>query len=260
MAALLGWTSFAHTLLSGLTRFALATPDIASIPALVAVWRTCLGLSAGVAALTFAAAGGLAASPWQSPERLPVAHLFLRAAAAVLGAAQSLHLVAWLIGLNNALVASIAQSPLLARALTQPQPPSGIVSFLLAVVPYFALLLVLAVVYAVRLVELFVLTAAAPLVAAAAIHPRGEGAARAWAQELAAVLLLQPAQALLLVLFQVAVVDLPAVTSPAASLVSALALIYLTLRMPGWLRGFARSAGQDGAAALLSMAARRVWR
>lgn|GEM_PF-4472713 len=243
MGFLLGWPSLAHTLLSGLMAFATTTPDIASIAAVAALWRVTLGLSGGVAALALLAAAGAAGLPTGLGPRLPLAAVALRAGACVLLATQSLALVGWSIGASNALVADVAHSPLLTAALAAPQPPAGILAALIAVVPYMALLVVLAVVYAVRLVELVILAVLAPLVLAAAIHPAAESLARAWLGEFAAVLLLQPVQAVMLVVFQVAVIALPAATSPIEALVSSLALLYLTVRLPGWLRRFAHTAG-----------------
>lgn len=260
MGGLLAWTGFAHTLLSGLGRFAQSTPDVTALPALAALWQTCLGLSAGLGALALAVAGGRLAVPWLVPTPMPLGLLFLRAAGAVLLATQSLHLVSWLIALTNAADAAIFQGPLLQRALSAPAPASGLVGLVLAVVPYIALLLVLAVIFAIRLVELFVLTAAAPLAVIVAIHPGGEAALRAWAAELVAVLLLQPVQVLLLTLFQVALIDLPGATSPVEALVSALAALYLTLRLPGWLRRFAHGTGHDQASRLLDAWSRTLVR
>ena len=260
MGFLLGWTALAHALLSDLGRFALTTPDIATLPALRAVWQVSLGLSTGIMTLLACAAGGLVALPLAGLPRLDARMLFVRAAAAVLLASQSLALVGWLIRLTNAADRAFSTSGLVAAALSAPAPPSGIVALLLAIVPYMALLVVLAVVYAVRLVELFVLTAVAPLALACSLHPASEALARAWAAELGAVLLLQPAQALLLVLFQVALVDLTARTSAVEALVSSLALLYLTLRLPGWLRRFAHSAGQEGVHALAVRAGAATWR
>lgn len=252
MGWLLGWGSLAHALLADLARFALTTPDIAQTAGLLAVWQGSLGLAAGLAALLVAGAGGLVALPVPLGPRPSLRALVLRTLAAVLLASQSLHLVGWLIALTNLADRTFAHSALVSAALSAPAPPAGILAFLIAIVPYMALLVALAVIYAIRLVELFVLAAAAPLALVCAIHPAGEGVARAWAAELCAVLFLQPAQALLLVLFQVALVGLPAQTSAPEALVSALALLYLTLRLPGWLRRFAHSAGQDGAGTVLA--------
>jgi hypothetical protein len=258
---LLGWGTLAHTLLSGLSRFALSTPDISTLPALKAVWQVSLGLSAGLAALLLAAAGGVVALPVPIGPALDVRALALRAIVAVLAASQSLALIGWLIRMTNLADAAVAQNRLVTLALAQPAPAPGILALLLAIVPYMALLIVLAVIYAVRLVELFVLAAVAPLALVCAMHPAADSVARAWAAELLAVLLLQPAQALLLVLFQVALVDVTRAASAPEALVSSLALLYLTLRLPGWLRRFAHSAGQEGASALLARAAaRRAWR
>lgn len=254
MGWLVGWGALAHGLLSDLARFALTTPDIARLAALRAVWQVSLGLSAGLAALLMVAAGGLVALPVALGPRLDLRALALRALAAVLLASQSLALVGWLIRLTNLADAAFGQSALVAQALGRPAAPAGILAFLVAIVPYVALLIVLAVIYAVRLVELFVLAAVAPLALVCAIHPAVDSLARAWAAELCAVLLLQPAQALLLVLFQVALVDLSGATSAVEALVSSLALLYLTLRLPGWLRRFAHSVGQAGAGALWARA------
>jgi hypothetical protein len=255
MSWLFDWPSVTHALLADLARFALTTPDIAAFPALQAVWQVVLGLSAGVMALLLCAAGGLVALPLGTAPRLGARSLLLRALAAVLSATQSLALLAWLIHLTDMADTAFAQSGLISKALSAPAPPTGILDVLLTILPYMALLVVLAVVYAVRLVELFALAAVAPLALACLVHPATDGLARAWATELAAVLLLQPAQALLLVLFQVALLDVGAHDSPVEGLVSSLALLYLTLRLPAWLRRFAHSAGQDGVQALLARAA-----
>ncbi len=258
---LLGWGSVAHALLSDLARFALSTPDITASPGLLAVWQVAFGLSAGLAVLLLCAAGGLVALPLPLAARPSLRALALRTAGAVLLASQSLHLVGWLIRLTNLFDAAFGESARITAALSAPAPPAGILALLLAIVPYLALLVALAVIYAVRLVELFALTAVAPLALVCAIHPAGAALARAWAAELGAVLLLQPVQVILLVLFQVALVDLSSQTSPTEGLVSSLALLYLTLRLPGWLRRFAHSAGRDGAEALIGrVAAGWSWR
>ncbi|MCL6596311.1 MAG: hypothetical protein K6V73_08880 [Firmicutes bacterium] len=56
------WPSLAHPLLDALMRFALATPDITRLAALRAVWRVCLALSGGAAALLLTLAGGAVAA------------------------------------------------------------------------------------------------------------------------------------------------------------------------------------------------------
>ncbi|MCL6594757.1 MAG: hypothetical protein K6V73_00925 [Firmicutes bacterium] len=111
-----------------------------------------------------------------------------------------------------------------------------------------------------RCSQAFVLAALAPLALVCVVHPAAQAVARAWAAEFAAVLLLQPVQVVLLIVFQVAALDLPASGSAPAALVSSLALLYLTLRLPGWLRRVAHSLGQEGAAALWARAVRRALR
>jgi hypothetical protein len=252
----MAWTGFAHALLAALARFAETTPNIATLPALVAVWRVSLGLAAGLGALLVAIAGGLVAYPGSLPWRLPMREIALRALAAVLLATQSLALFGWAIGACNAIVAAFVGAHAVTAALSAPAPASGLIAFVLSVVPYMALLVVLAVVYAVRLVELVALAALAPLAAITAIHPIADGLLRAWAAEALAVLLLQPAQAVVLVLVQVALADLPGLTSAPATLVSTLALMYLTLRLPGWLRRVAHSFGQGQALAAIGLLGR----
>ena len=258
MGWLLGWSGLASGLMSDLARFALSTPDITQVPALVALWQTSLGLSAALAALLTAAAGGFVALPASLGARMDLRAVAVRAVFAVLLASQSLRLVGWLIHLTNLADRAFGQSAALESALRAPTPPGGILTFVVAIVPYLALLVVLAVIYAVRLVELFVLAAVAPLALICGLSPASDGLARAWAAELLAVLLLQPVQVLLLVLFEVSVVDLSAQGSPPEALVSSLAILYLTLRLPGWLRRMVHSVGQESVTAALAWAASRA--
>jgi hypothetical protein len=182
-----------------------------------------------------ATATGAMLPAWDSPQP-SWRQLSLRLAAGILLASQSLRLERWLVSLVNTLCQALVSAPQLAQALSNPSSASGWVAFLLTLVPFLALLLVLALIYAVRLAELALLGVAGPLAAVALLHPLGSVVTRAWAGELLAVTFLQLAQALLLVLFPVVATQLPSASNPALAAVASLALLYLTVRLPLWLR------------------------
>lgn len=245
LAWLTGWPAFAHALLSGLSAFALSTPAITDLTTVHALWRAALGVSAGFAVLLLLAAGGLSVLPAGFPGATPlsVRHLAIRLLVAIVLATQSLTLTAWLLRFNNFLITAVTTQGNLLASLRQPAPVGGLLVVLISLLPYISLLLALAVIYAIRLVELLILTVLGPLAAVFLIHPGTERLTLLWATELLAVTFLQFVQALLLELFQVVVITLPARQGTVSALASSLALLVLTLKLPGWMAKFVHSTG-----------------
>jgi hypothetical protein len=256
LAWLSGWPALVQNLLSSLAGFALSTPDLTDLRPVQTLWQITLGASAGVAVLLVLAAVGLEMVPGAAgiAPSFSVRALALRLFGAVLLATQSLHLARWLLTANNVLVRLCMPHGGLASVLRAPAPSGGLLVALLTVIPYVGLLLVLAVIYAIRLAELLVLVAFGPVAAVFLIHPVTGRFTALWAAELVAVTFLPSAQAVLLALFQVVVLVLPAREGVVPSLATSLALLVLTLRLPGWLGRFVHSVGNATIAGWLARA------
>lgn len=259
LAWLTGWPAFAHTLLTGLSTFALSTPDLTTLPAVRTLWDATLGVSAGFALLLLLASAGTGVlpAPLVGLVPLPIRQLAVRLAAAVLLATQSLTLTGWLVAFNNALIGAVTHQANLLGDLRDPAPAGGLLVVLVTLLPYMALLIALAVIYAIRIAELLVLTVLAPVAAVFLIHPGTQRLTALWAGELVAVTFLQCAQAVLLELFQVVAITLPRSEGTVAALASTLALLVLTIRLPGWMSGFVHSIGNSTVGAWIGRAAVR---
>lgn len=259
LAWLTGWPRFVHTLLSGLAAFALSTPEFTSLPAVRDLWAATLGISAGFALLLLLASAGLGVLPAAIPGLPPLSlrHIAVRLVAAILLSTQSLRLTGWLIGFNNALIRAVTHHADLLGSLREPAPAGGLLVVLVTLLPYLTLLIALAVIYAIRIAELLVLTVLAPVAAVFLIHPGTERLTTLWALELTAVTFLQFAQAILLELFQVVAILLPGSEGTVAALASTLALLVLTVRLPGWMSGFVHSVGNSSVGTWISRTALR---
>jgi hypothetical protein len=97
------------------------------------------------------------------------------------------------------------------------------------------------VVYVVRIAELVILAVLAPLALALAAHPTGWSVARSWWAEALAVTSLQTVQAVLLSTFTLMIRETPSLTALPMTLATSVALAYLVLRLPGWLRVWSHS-------------------
>jgi hypothetical protein len=243
------------TLLSGLAAYALATPDVTRYAYVRQLWQVSTGLAPGVVLLlTVLAAGG---AGWADAAggasggglRAVVARIVL----AVGGGLVSLHVLSWLIELNNLLSRSfMSQASVLA-----PPPATGLlvswIGTIVSLVPYAAVLFGVALVYVVRLAELSVLAVLAPLALAMAAHPAGWAVARAWLGEAVAVTCLQTVQAILLATFSAMVRESPGLSALPMTVVTSLALAFLILRLPTWLRRFVHSSLGVGPETVLSV-------
>lgn len=260
LAWLTGWPSLVQTLLTGLAGFALSTPDLTKLEPVRSLWQTALGASAGLALLLVLAAVGLGILPdavGVMPS-LPARALVTRLVVAVALASQSLRLARWLLYSNDLLVHLFVPHGGLVTLLRAPSPTGGLLVVLLTAVPYIVLLLALAVIYAIRLAELLVLITLGPVAAVFLIHPATGRLTGLWAAELVAVTFLPAVQAVLLTLFQVVVLVMPEREGIVPSVAMSVALLVLTLRLPGWIGRFVHSVGNTTLATWLARAGNRL--
>ncbi len=260
LAWLTGWPRLTHALLAGLAKFALSTPPITALAPVRLLWQASLGASAGFALFVFLAAAGLGVLPGGilGAPAVSVRQLIVRVFVSVLLAVESLTLTAWVLRFNNFLIEAVTAQGNLLGALREPQASGGLLVVVVTLLPYVGVLLALAVIYAIRMAELLVLIVLAPIAASFLIHPGTQRLTALWAAEFLAVTFLQFAQAVLLELFQVVTVTLPQSQGTAAAIASSLALLVLTIRLPGWMSKFVHSAGQQSASEWLARLARSL--
>ncbi len=219
--------------------FFLHTGRITADPAVHRVWAATVAAAAGSSALLFCVGALRVGAGAELFGGLALRDLLVRWGLSVVGIMGSLRLVQAVITFNDRLIEAFA------RAVSLPSfPPllnGGILAILLLWLPTAVLAMVWLVTYLVRLMELYALAAAAPLAMASITLPETTVFFRSWFWELIAVTFTQAAQALVLLLMQS--VALPGGDAFPESAFFTLALLYVMVRIPAWMRQLgARSA------------------
>lgn len=223
-----------------------STPPVTHQPAVAALWQSVLSLSLTLLPLWVMLAGGLL--PVESLLGRPgnLLHALLRLIASVLLLGLTPRFVDGCIALNNLLLRQLALRVQLLAPLAAPGGGSWWETLVLWL-PDAVLLLVLSVAYLVRLAEILVLYVLSPLVSLSAMLPVTSFLVGVWAREVVTAVFSQFLQGLLLVLAQAltsgAPEDLP-------TALVAVAVLYLMIRLPFWLRqGLGAASGELVAAA-----------
>ncbi len=233
-----------------LGRTLLSTPQVGQFPAVRELWSGSVAI-ADTCYVLLVLAGGVTVMARESVQAsYAVKDIAPRLVIGFLAANLSLPLAGRAIALADGLSAALAGqgagpagSAAALRTLTNRVLSSGGMFFVLLALFAVALVLVLCVIFAARLMLTVVLIAVAPLALACHALPQTEGIARWWWRAFAGVLLIQSAQAVVLVaamrVFLTEQWDLTALGQPGGisgfDAIQLLCLLYILARIPFWI-------------------------
>lgn len=218
------------------------TGSISSLPQVKALWHISFLTASMFLLLLLVLQGGrvMAGEALGSP--LPLPSALFRTVASFGLMWTSLRLGQEVININDLLIQSIGVSAV-ARGLRHPSFGSLSIDALVLWLPYIALSLILALVYMLRLAELMFLLVVAPWALAMGVLPATQRLAGQWLTEFFAVTFTQFLQALVLLLARGAQGFL--FSHSASQVLYSLAILYLLIRMPGYVRSLARSSAMS---------------
>ncbi len=203
------------------------TPNLWSLSIVATLWHFSLSL-VGVTALVLIL---LTAAQMISGAMIDWLRLVISLTLTVLLALLSMRVCIFLIRLNNSLIASLASQ--VALRLTPISLPTRVLADIVFWLPYLVLVLILAIVYLIRAIELMFLAAISPLGLMTLAWPVARPIGARYLQELVVVTMVQAVQAFVLILSR-GLSGLEGL-GPGNALVG-LAALYLMIRAPALLR------------------------
>lgn len=215
----------------------LHTGPLTTDPALEVVWRATAALSAPLLLFFLVIGGGLGAGGDLLSDRILLPRtLVARLVLSLLLLLTSLAWTGWFISLSNHLIDGLAAGV----ALSPFAGSSGPVDILgwLFWVPLMVLGVLLAIISIVRIMELYVLIAVAPIANVLWLLPQTAPIARSWLLEFLVMTFVPFFQALVILLARAVTGALPltGVQGDLNRFLAGLALLFLLIRIPGWLR------------------------
>jgi hypothetical protein len=246
-------TSAINPLFGLLGRFLLSTPQPAGIPAVRGLWTGSLAIADAAYVLAILAGAVIVMSHQTLQTRYAVKEIAPRLVTGFVAANLSLWAAGQMISLADSLSAALAgqgldpaQAGSMIRSLIEQTIGTSGLFFILLAVLAVVLVLVLVIIYVARIMLMVILLAVAPLALACHALPQTEQLARWWWRAFTGVLLIQSAQAIVLVAtarlfftqqWIVTILGVTAGPQAAAGLdaIELLCVLYILIRIPFWI-------------------------